>query len=495
MQTANMLSNIKQFNSKELVGSKTKLLFVFLLVSVFLRFFSFFPSVLDHDESTYLLIGRDILNGKLLYTDVTDTKPVGIFLIYAALHWLFGYSIFLKRLAIACLVGLTAWLVHRASYKLFANQRAAFASGLIYLFYTSIWNYHGLSPNAELFFNLGTIACLLLCLYRTRLNLFLAGLVMGAGFMVKYLVLFDYVAFMLFFLVWDLKKEGFRWKTLWTYMFSGIGMLIPFIATNLFFYFAGNYDDFAFITYKMPGLYKESPSVLRYLKMLGDLAGRFFPITFFFFYVFLARKTLLEKWQRHFFLFWFVAVLGAMYLPGKEFSHYTIQLMLPVSLVAGLFFHQNAALDRFSQRIFSGKTGLILLCTILVAIQVNGIVSVSTKADQYKEVAHYLKPKIQNNEKVFVSDYEQIVYYLLKLESPTPYVHSTILFSPLHKAFAIDPQKEIKRIVDQKPKYVVARMNNTLFEEIIADQYQLDTIMVRKKESHSVKIFERIDGL
>ena len=63
------------------------ILIFFLTVSVGLRFFSFFPSVLDHDESTYLIIGRDILNGKILYTDVTDTKPVGIFLFYAVLSF------------------------------------------------------------------------------------------------------------------------------------------------------------------------------------------------------------------------------------------------------------------------------------------------------------------------------------------------------------------------------------------------------------------------
>lgn len=40
---------------------------VLIVMSVGLRFFSFFHSVLDHDESTYMIIGRDIINGKELY--------------------------------------------------------------------------------------------------------------------------------------------------------------------------------------------------------------------------------------------------------------------------------------------------------------------------------------------------------------------------------------------------------------------------------------------
>ncbi len=109
---------------------------MFVLISVGLRFFSFFPSVLDHDESTYLIIGRDILHGKSLYSDVTDTKPVGIFLFYAGLEFLFGSSIFWKRFVFAVIVGLTGFLISRISKKLFKQNKVAIASGtnLYYLY-------------------------------------------------------------------------------------------------------------------------------------------------------------------------------------------------------------------------------------------------------------------------------------------------------------------------------------------------------------------------
>jgi len=142
--------------------SEKYILFTFLTVSVVLRLFSFFPSVLDHDESTYLIIGREILQGKELYTDVTDTKPAGIFLFYAALEFLFGGSIFMKRFVFALVVGFTAFLVFKVSKRFFENHKAAVASGFIYIFYTSIWVYHGRSPNTELLFNLTTVGTLLL---------------------------------------------------------------------------------------------------------------------------------------------------------------------------------------------------------------------------------------------------------------------------------------------------------------------------------------------
>lgn len=75
------MTNYPTIEMKTLISEKYIWL-AFLTVSVLLRLFSFFPSVLDHDESTYLIIGREILQGKELYTDVTDTKPAGIFLFY-----------------------------------------------------------------------------------------------------------------------------------------------------------------------------------------------------------------------------------------------------------------------------------------------------------------------------------------------------------------------------------------------------------------------------
>lgn len=57
-----------------------------------------------------MIIGRDILHGKSLYTNVTDTKPVEIFLFYASLEFLFGSSIFMKRLVFAVLVGAAGFL-------------------------------------------------------------------------------------------------------------------------------------------------------------------------------------------------------------------------------------------------------------------------------------------------------------------------------------------------------------------------------------------------
>ncbi|MBP8239553.1 MAG: hypothetical protein KAX50_06315, partial [Saprospiraceae bacterium] len=52
-------------------------------LALVMRFFSFFPSVINHDESTYILIAEGLLKGKVYFRDYIDTKPIGIFLLYA----------------------------------------------------------------------------------------------------------------------------------------------------------------------------------------------------------------------------------------------------------------------------------------------------------------------------------------------------------------------------------------------------------------------------
>src|SRR6516165_9393512 len=45
------------------------------------------------DQSTYLLIGQSLLEGKQLYRDLWDNKPPGIFCLYAGICKLFGGAV------------------------------------------------------------------------------------------------------------------------------------------------------------------------------------------------------------------------------------------------------------------------------------------------------------------------------------------------------------------------------------------------------------------
>lgn len=475
--------------NKITIRNTDKVLFVFIAISVVLRFFSFFPSVLDHDESTYMIIGRDILNGKSLYSDVTDNKPVGIFLFYAGLEFLFGSSIFWKRFVFAIFVGVTGFLISRISKKLFRQENVAFAAGLIYIIYTSIWTYHGRSPNTELLFNFFTASSLLLLLKKNTWNYLLAGLLMGMGFMVKYLVLFDFAAFLLFFLILEMKdRENRQNVKLWSrYLLSGLFFVIPFALTNLYFWRGNHFEDFYYITYILPGNYGSNPSGIRYLTMLLDLTAKFLPISFMVFYVIFGKNKFPEVQHKWFFIIWITVVFVAMYLPGKEYSHYTIQLMLPLSLLAALFFHPEFKTDKITGKLFSKKYGVPALLVLLLSIQIISFKNEVIEPDYEQKVADYLAPKMKKNDGLYVSNYSQIVYYLLGIDCPTKFVHSSLLFNKNHiKSLDINARGEIQRIINTKPKYVIIKSPNKIVEDLIKQNYRLVKMFNHKR----IKLYE-----
>ena len=474
------------------LSRNTQMLILFVLTAVVFRFSSFFSSVLDHDESTYLIIGRDLLHGKSLYVDVTDSKPVGIFLIYAFMQLIFGYSIFLKRVFVAAIIGLTAYLINRVSEKLFKDNRVAAASGFIYIFLSSTWNYFGLSPNTELFFNFFTISSLLFFFRKSSTSYFIAGVLLGIGFIIKYLVLLDFIAISSFFLVTEImhRKGKFAFSDLFRYVLSGIGFSIPFLLVNLYFYLNNHFEAFRFITYELPQEYRVHTTFWQFVKLQLDFTGRFLPVTFLMFYVLFSKKSLLKDWQKYLLIYWIIAVLVAIYLPGKGYSHYAIQLMLPVSLIAGVAFSKKFVFDRFSQFIYRGRSGLVLLILFVGTIQVSAISGKLKKSDHARIVARYLKANMQLEDQIYVGNYEQILYYLLKKECPTKYVHPTILSLPvLSEAFKVNPSNELRRIVGNNPKFVIVKNQYALLQNMIASNYTLEKTFF----DDEVKIYKRID--
>ncbi len=469
-----------------------KYLFIFIVVAILWRLASFFPSVLDHDESTYLIMGRDILQGKALYVDVIDSKPAGIFLIFTFLQFVFGYSIFLKRLFVAILVGLTAYFLKKASFKLFKNDRVAIATGFIYIFYTSLWSRIGLSPNTEVLFNFFTASSLLLFFNKTTLNYWFAGLLLGLGFIIQYMVLLDFVALSSFMLYQELKRNNWEitLKDFIPYFLSGIGFMLPFGLLNLYFYLGDHFEAFRFITYEFPMRYTSDGEFMNFLSLMLDYIARFLPVSFLLFYVLFSKKTLLKGWQKHFLIYWMIAVLIAVYLPGKGFGHYAVQLMIPSSIIVGLAFHVDFKFDKISAKIYRGKGATTLLIVFLIVLQLISIIGKITTDERPRDIAKYLKEHMDDDDFVYMSNSHHIVYYLLRQECPTPYVHSSILSRSDHcYAFNVDPEQEVKRIIDEKPAYIVIKQPFEIVKNAIADEYELETTF----EDDLMQVYRRKD--
>jgi 4-amino-4-deoxy-L-arabinose transferase-like glycosyltransferase len=433
---------------------------IFSALSVILRFFSFFPSVIDHDESTYLEIARMLLSGKLLYVDMVDIKPPGIFLILAFFQWIFGYSIFVMRLLTALWIGLTAFIVYKTTKLLIKDDKAPLAAGTIYIFLISTWSFYGISITPEIFFNLFTISALYLLLNKqTLLNFFLAGLVAGFGFLVKYLVLFDFTAFLLFLLIMDyrkLNKLNFK-RAIIVHAAAAFGFILPFAVLNLAYFLNGHFDSFVNIIYLAPSRYPSAFDPWKMLKFILEFHLLFLPVFFMFYYVLTDKGDYGREISsiKLLTVIWSVLALCAVIIAGKTFGHYTIQLMLPLSLVAGLFFMKDRKYPAFINPLLSTKTGAIILAILFFGISLMKL-EYYVREDIPEEIAEYLEPRLNEGDVIYTGNYHHIVYYLLKKDSPTKYVHRSLLLKDKHiKALDINVYAEFQKIIGLQPVYII----------------------------------------
>ncbi|WP_174273127.1 ArnT family glycosyltransferase [Sphingomonas bacterium] len=133
-----------------------------LLVAAFLiRLPEFGNPAIQIDEQFYLLVGDRMLHGAVPYIDIWDRKPIGLFLLYAAIRLLGGVGILQYQLVAACFAAGTAWGIARIARKA-AGEWPAIASGLLYLLW--IETVEGGGGQAPVFYNLLMVAAAALVL-------------------------------------------------------------------------------------------------------------------------------------------------------------------------------------------------------------------------------------------------------------------------------------------------------------------------------------------
>lgn len=439
--------------------------------AVFLRFFSFFPSVINHDESTYLVIAQGLLEGKTYFIDLIDTKPAGIFLLYAGLWLAAGKTIWGMRLLTALWVGLTGYALYQLGRRAADSARTGWAAGFIYISMVSLFTFYGVSPNTELYFVLFTVAAIaLIWNQRAVWRYALAGLLLGMGFITKYVVFFDGLAIGLFWAWQGRRRPG---ATLFRQLLPLVaGAALPFVLAYAWYAGQGHADVFRFYTFEVMGRYPVDKVWWRSGLHVLDFFARFLPVTLMAYWR--LRRPLRSDTDAlftRFLLLWIGFALVAALYTGKLFGHYFIPVMAPLALLAGGFFQLERQrpqwIDRISPRI--GWTVLAVFGLLVAGLQWTESIA---KPDRPRAVAQWLQQRMAPTDQLYTGDYHQIIYLLLDKESPTPYIHRSLVWDPHHRqALGIDINQETRRILGSQPRFVLLQDKapyNELKERILA---------------------------
>jgi hypothetical protein len=93
------------------------------------------------------------------------------------------------------------------------------------------------------------------------------------------------------------------------------------------------------------------------------------------------------------------------------------------------------------------------------------------------------------DDRIYMGNYHQIVYHLLKQESPTPYVHRSLIWEKRHRqVLQISLSRELASIQKVNPRFVV-------FQPELPDEPALQAFLYRyrviKKIRDKAVVYER----
>jgi 4-amino-4-deoxy-L-arabinose transferase-like glycosyltransferase len=431
---------------------------VLLLAAFAIRCAQFGNPLIHVDENFYLLVGDRMLQGAIPYVDIWDRKPVGLFVLFAAIRLLGGDGIVQYQVVATLFAAGTALVVARMAAPM-AGLRAATVAGVIYLLLIGLVG--GSGGQAPVFYNLfvaGAAWATLTAVTRggvsarqvRGLGALAMGLV-GLAMQVKYTAVFEgvFMGLALMWASWRVSKRPARLAVdaaLWIAI-----ALVPTLAAFGWYAWIGQADAFVYANFLSIGDRSgASPDELaRRLAKAWKLLHM--PV----FAVVLA--TLLQPWRlfpggpatMKFALAWLAAAIVGYLAFGTYFDHYALPLFAPLALAcASLFIYRPY------------RVGLIAAMLMLLSGAIaNGVVihKMHLKRGGQAEMTalvEAIRPRLKGC--LYVWNGDPLLYHFTGSCLPTRYPfagHLNLLRE--NGAIGVDQATEVRRILAGRPSVIV----------------------------------------
>jgi hypothetical protein len=453
----------------------------FILGAVLVRSPAMLYSVLNYDESLYLLMGAELARGHLPYTTVCDLKPFGLFALAAPIAASPLDPVFTARIMSSVTVGLTAWLLSRVACRLFGagNWAIGIAAGLAYVLFSLVDG--GMSFQGELFQNAASVLGLVLVLGAVghrppRLAcMAAAGLVLGIGLQIKQSVLFDILAFLSGFFIltaptWRGGAAHLR-ANLLPLLALGAASLVPTLLVILLYAAAGELDAWWAANVEAHRVFYGSnrgfvwgAAFHAVWEQLPLWAGG---LTALLFYSSLAIERR-EQRSVAFLGIWFAAVIASVVFLRISSDHYFLQFLPPLSLLAGVLIARGL-LPFVPEQQVAARILLTLATLTLFAVAkrplIHSILIVRDRlagetwaGDTPRHIAADLKPVLREGDAVYVVGFQPVVYVLTGAAIPTRFAFTGLPHSQVPGRDGcpwIDPATELRRILQGQPRFII----------------------------------------
>ncbi len=486
---------------------------LFFAAVLLTRLPTFFVSVLDWDESLYVLMAEQWHQGHLPYTTIWDNKPIGIYSIFLLFESIFGSPVIAIRAATIAAISGAAFAVFRIAL-LIPQQNGpnrlvcAVFAGVAFII-CSLSN-DGLAANTEIFMA-GFTAFAVLCVlspawftHRPALRGLVAGVLFGLAFMTKYVAIFEApaIGFLLLFLLPGTTRE--RVKASFAAVF---GFALPLLATMLLYRLTGHFQVWWSCSIESNFLRVATPisggalgyvlglQLTRWLPLFGAAAILLALAPLALLHVFRTRAFGPTALFHMFLLLWLAGGCVGVAAAKLFYDHYLLQI-LPVLCVSlalvmarftgGMSLWQREVLFACILAIpcFGAGAALMGACLPLVSAQIGRAAPhPDTPAQIAAAIAHL---PAGSPRQVYVFDYQPIIYSLAGQTPPTRYAFPSVLTKCfLSHVAGVRAAAEIHRILASDPEFIIrsqfpltgpAIINQTVYDEVnqdISTRYKL----------------------
>jgi len=444
---------------------------LFFAAVLITRLPSFFLSVLDWDESLYVLMARQWQAGHLPYTTIWDNKPIGIYGIFVLFQTVFGDPVLAIRAATIAAISATAFAVFRIALliPLEGNAPVAVFAGIAFII-CSISN-DGLAANTEIFmagFSAFAMLCALspdFCSARPLLRGFFPGLLFGLAFMTKYVAVFEAPA-----LAFALLTATPRAR-LTACLAAAAGAAAPLVFTVLLYAATGNlrlWWDCSIAANLLRVATPLSAGALSYVLSLQ--LARWLPLFCSAAILLASAPFLAAPILRHkkisrparfhmFLLLWLLGGSAGVAAAKLFYDHYFLQI-LPVLCITLAW-----VLQHFAGRLTPPLRALVFAAILAIPCFGAGATlmgaSLPLTAPPHADTPRQIAAEISllpagSPQQIYVFDYQPIIYSLAGQTPPTRYAFPSVLTKCfLAHVAGVNAAAEVHRILAGNPQFIV----------------------------------------
>ena len=303
---------------------------------------------LHHDMCVYAYVGHQMLEGEVLYSDLIDNKPPGIYFLYMFAEMIGGYNQH-TYYWLGSIFSLLSLIFLFLLLKKSAGNSIALIGALIWAMISMSYSVGAHQPNTEIFLNtLLLFAIWAFCEYivSNKNYLWLSGIGFGLASVFKINVFFVFLALSLFFIIRIVrKKEKYDLKSTALDM---LRLIVPGILIwgliFVFFLIAGNFNDFYDVVFKASKNYAGNIFLneFRFIASLPKLI--FLPIVKEIAIVIVLSLAWLfwrgksDKGIKKVVALYFIGTLLMIGALSVQARHYYQVLLPPLTLMAALYF-------------------------------------------------------------------------------------------------------------------------------------------------------------